>query len=71
MKCIIFKLIILNNINYVRIIIIRPKNQNGYPKLNVPYFWNNYTICTIILNTKMLQRGHRSVFSPWYWFKTH
>jgi hypothetical protein len=31
----------LHNINFIKKIIIGPKN---HPKSNVPYFWNNYTI---------------------------
>jgi hypothetical protein len=56
MKIIIILKIILHHINFVKIIIIRPKNQNWYPKSNVPYFWNNYIICIIILDPKMPQR---------------
>jgi len=36
--------------------IVGPKNQNCYAKLNVPCFWNNYIVCTIILNPKVPQR---------------
>ncbi len=32
----------LHIISFVKIIIVKPKNQNWYPKLNVPYFWNYY-----------------------------
>jgi len=34
----------LHNISFVKIIIVEPKNQNWYPKLNVPYFLNNYYV---------------------------
>jgi len=47
---------ILHNINFVKMIIRRPKNQIWYPKLNVPCFWNNYIVCIIILNPKMPQK---------------
>ncbi len=50
------EILILHNINFEKIIIVGFKNQNWYPKLNAPCFWNNYTICTIILNPKMFQR---------------
>jgi hypothetical protein len=56
MKFIINFKIILHNIDFVNLIIVRPKNQNWYLKLNVPCFWNNYAICTIILDPKMPQR---------------
>jgi hypothetical protein len=56
--------IILHNINFVKIIIVRPKNQNWYPKLNVPYFWNNYIISIVILGLKVAQWGSLSVLSP-------
>jgi len=29
---------VLHNISFVKIIIIKPKNQNWYSKLNVPFF---------------------------------
>jgi hypothetical protein len=45
MKIIFMLKIILRNISFVKLIIIRSKNQNWYPKSNVPCFWNNYTIC--------------------------
>jgi hypothetical protein len=48
---------ILQNIIFVKVIILGYKNQYLYPKLNVPYFWNNYTICIIILYPKMPKRG--------------
>ncbi len=38
MKFIIILKIILHNINFVKIVIARPKNQIWCPKLNVPYF---------------------------------
>jgi hypothetical protein len=56
--------IILHNIIFVKIIIVRPKSQNWYPKLNVPSFWNNSTICIIILDPKVPQRQYCNVFSP-------
>jgi hypothetical protein len=59
----IFK-ITFHNINFVKIIIVGPKNQNWYPKLNVPYFWNNYTICIIILDLEVPKRRSPNVFSP-------
>jgi hypothetical protein len=53
--------IILYNISFVKIIIVRLNNQIWYPKLNVAYFWNNY-------NKKMFQ-GHgeykNSMFNLW------
>ncbi len=57
MKIIIIIKIILHNISFVKIIILGPKNQFSYPKLNVLYFWNNYIVCTIPLNLKLPQRG--------------
>jgi len=57
MKFIVIFKIILHNISFVEIIVVRPKNQHWYPKLNVACFWNNYTICPIILDPKMPQRG--------------
>jgi len=63
MKFIIVLKIILHNIIFVKIIIVGPKNQKWCPKLNVPYFWNNYTICTIILIPKVSKKGHCSVLS--------
>ncbi len=57
MKFIIIIKIILHNINFVKIIIVGPKNQNQYFKLNVPYFWNNYIVCIIIVDPKVPQRG--------------
>ncbi len=53
MKIIIILKIILHNISFVKLIIVRFKNQNLYPKLNVSCFWNNYIKCTIILNPNM------------------
>jgi hypothetical protein len=58
----------LHNIFFVEIKIIRPKNQNSYPKLNAPYFWNNYIIFTIILDLKCPKGGHHSVLSPTWMF---
>jgi hypothetical protein len=49
----IISLIILHNISFVNIIVVEPKNQNWYPKLNVPCFWNNYIVCVIILDPKV------------------
>ncbi len=49
---------------FVKIKIIRPKNQISYPKLNAPYFWNNYIIFTIILDLKCPKGSHHSVLSP-------
>ncbi len=43
----------LHNISFVKITIVGPKNI----ELNAPYFWNNYIICTIILDPKMFKRG--------------
>jgi hypothetical protein len=57
----------IDNINFVKITIVDSKNQNWYQEINVPYFWNNYTICIIILDPKLPKGGHYSVFSP---FKT-
>ncbi len=37
MKFIIFLTIILHNLSFVEMIIVKPKNQNQYPKLNAPY----------------------------------
>jgi hypothetical protein len=48
---------ILHNISFVKIIVVEPKNQNWYSKLNVLCFWNNYIVHTIILDPKMPQRG--------------
>ncbi len=58
---IIFK-IIIHNINFVKIIVVGPKNQSCYPKLNVPCFWNMSIICTIILECP--KKGRCNVFSP-------
>jgi len=38
MKFIVIFKIILHNIGFAKIIIVEPKNQNWYPKLNAPYF---------------------------------
>jgi hypothetical protein len=58
--------IILYNISFVKIIVVGPKNQSWYPKLNVPCFWNNYIIYNINTRPKSapLQRGRHSVLSP-------
>jgi hypothetical protein len=42
--------VILHNISFVKIIIVGPKDQIQYLKLNVPYFRNNYIVCIIILD---------------------
>ncbi len=57
MKFITILKIILHNMNFVKIIIVGPKNKNSYSKLNVPCFWNNYIIWTIIQDAKVPQRG--------------
>jgi hypothetical protein len=63
-------LLLLNDIILIIIIIGEPKNQNWFPKLNVPYFWNNYIVCITILYPKVSKRGdHHSVFSPFKSFK--
>jgi hypothetical protein len=41
MEFIIFIQIILHNISFVKIIIVGLKNQDWYPKLNVPFFGTN------------------------------
>jgi hypothetical protein len=46
-----------NIIIILKIMIIRPKYQNWYPKLYVPYFWNKYIISIVIVNPKVSQRG--------------
>jgi hypothetical protein len=38
MKFIIISEIILHDIDFVKLIIVDPKNQNWYPKLNIPCF---------------------------------
>jgi hypothetical protein len=57
MKFIIILKIILHVINFFKIIIVRHKNQNLCEKLNVPFFYNNYTICIIMFDPKLSQRG--------------
>jgi hypothetical protein len=68
----------LHNIIFVKIIIVGLKNQNWYPKLNVPYFWNNYTIYIYIYTRpKSVPKGVTVVcFHPFGWkgmnfFPTH
>jgi hypothetical protein len=56
MKIIIIIKIILHNISFVEII-VGPKKPNLVPKINCTIFWNNYNICTIILDQKVPQRG--------------
>jgi hypothetical protein len=51
------------HIYFFVIFFIRPKNQNWYPKLILPYFWTNYSTCIIILNPKVPKGGHHSVLS--------
>jgi hypothetical protein len=48
--------IILDNINFVKVKIIRVKHQQLNSKINVPHFWNNYIANTIILDPKVLKR---------------
>jgi len=57
MKFIIILKIMLHNIIFVKIIICKAQKLDLLPKLNKPCFWNNYIVCTIILDPKMPQRG--------------
>jgi hypothetical protein len=67
MKFIISLIRMLHNINFVKITIVQPKNI----ELNALYFWNNYIICTIILDPKCSKGGHYSVLSPLNMFFLH
>jgi hypothetical protein len=39
--------------------VVGPRAQKPklIPKINIPYFWNNYIVCIIILNPKVPKRG--------------
>ncbi len=40
-------------------VVVGPRAQKPklIPQKNVPYFWNNYIVCIIILNPKVPKRG--------------
>jgi hypothetical protein len=58
----------LHNINFVKIIVVGPKTF-WYPKLNVPWFWNNYCMYYNI-KPKSAPKGATIVcfhpFTPYY-----
>lgn len=69
-KFIYFHQIILDNISFVKVKIVRPKHQNWNPKQNAQSFRGTSIIHIIILTYKCPKEVPHNVLSPFPWILT-